>query len=146
MQGLAGQFRAGGAFFLGQFNMGHSVYTVGGYAVAVRVSKQIAVFIILAKSVRTCQVFFFSVSPLATQIPVEIAEFNGFVLTDGFLNGVDADQNGLIHTFDPTGNQHVTLHKRCVMGVTLGAELLNQLFGLLFCQVAAGKYCIHQKL
>ena len=43
------KLRTGGALFAGEFNVRHTVNTVGSHAVAGGVGKQIAIFVILAK-------------------------------------------------------------------------------------------------
>ena len=88
--------------------------------------KQITVLIILAKTVGTCQVFFFSVLPLTAKIPVKIAECDLAILGDCLLDGIYIIVDGLVHAFNPSGNQHRTAHQLCVLFVALGAKLFNQ--------------------
>ena len=130
---FSGQFRAGDSVFFCQLNVSHAIHPVGGNSVTAGEGQQVAIFIILAQSVRTCQVFFVSVFPLAAKVPVKITERDLLVLGDGFLNGIHIVVDGLIHTLDPSGDQDGSAHQFGILLVTLGTQLFNQFSGLLFC-------------
>ena len=110
------------------------------------VGEQVAVFVVLTQTVGACLIASVPVFPLAAQIPVKIPEGDLPVLGDGLLNGVHVKVNGLVHAFDPPGNQHVPAHEPCVVDAALAAQFFNQLPGFFLREEPAGPDGVDEQL
>ena len=122
-----GKLRARKSGIRCELNVRHTVHPVCGHTVPSGQGKQIAVFMILAKSVGACQVFFFTVATFPAEIPVEIAEPDLPVLVDPLLYCVHVIVNRFVHTFHTSGNKYRAPHQFGIMLIALRTELLDQL-------------------
>ena len=110
------------------------------------VGQQVAVLVVLTEPVGAGFICFFSVAALAVQTPVEISECDGFVLGNGFLDGIHIVVDGLVHALDPAGHQHIPPHQPGIVDTALVAQLLDQLSGFLFGEESAGLHRIDEQL
>ena len=110
------------------------------------VSQQVAVFVVLAQAVGAGSVLPLPVLAGAVQAVVEVPEGDLPVFGDGVLNGVHIIVDGLVHAFDPAGNQHVPAHEPGVVDTALAAKLFDELPGLFLREKFTGLDGIDEQL